>query len=247
MAHRIVGKPIGRLDGIEKVSGEARYSGERDAPRAGLGESPPEPVASRADPPDRHDQAKALAGVLAVLTARDLPNILVGRRMFDMPLLARERVRFIGERSAVVAALDPDIAKKLWRSSTSSTRISPPSRSGRGDQGRRTDPAREPRGVRRSPPERPHPNVQSVLRFKLGRRGGWVPSGRPGLRATPSVRSSTIRAILEPHAGESSDRRQGGRVQVWASNKMPFRLKELLSAGRYSFPPAQIRSEVQPF
>src|SRR5207244_12679030 len=57
-------------------------------------------------------RAKALPGVLAVLTAKDLPGILVGRRMFDMPLLARERVRFIGEKVAVVAAADPDVAEE---------------------------------------------------------------------------------------------------------------------------------------
>src|SRR6266550_1996622 len=32
MAHRIIGKPIGRVDGIKKVSGEARYSGDVSVP-----------------------------------------------------------------------------------------------------------------------------------------------------------------------------------------------------------------------
>ena len=32
MAHRVVGQPIGRLDGIEKVSGEVRYSGDVTLP-----------------------------------------------------------------------------------------------------------------------------------------------------------------------------------------------------------------------
>src|SRR5437899_643486 len=57
-------------------------------------------------------RAKAMSGVLAVLTARDVPPVLVGRRMFDMPLLARDRVRFIGEKVAVVAAEDPDVAEE---------------------------------------------------------------------------------------------------------------------------------------
>jgi len=29
---------------------------------------------------------------------RDLPDVLIGRRMFDMPVLARDRVRFVGEK-----------------------------------------------------------------------------------------------------------------------------------------------------
>lgn len=56
--------------------------------------------------------ARALPGVLAVLTARDLPNALVGRRMCDMPVLARDRVRFIGEKVAVVAGAVPDVAEE---------------------------------------------------------------------------------------------------------------------------------------
>ena len=36
--------------------------------------------------------------VFAVLTADDLPRRLVGRRLRDMPVLAQQTVRFIGER-----------------------------------------------------------------------------------------------------------------------------------------------------
>src|SRR5262245_38428848 len=111
MAHRIIGKPIGRVDGIEKVSGAARYSG--DVSVAGLiwGKVLRSPLPHARIVRIDATRARAAAGVLAVLTAPDLPSILVGRRMFDMPLLARDRVRFIGEKVAVVAAADPDVAE----------------------------------------------------------------------------------------------------------------------------------------
>src|SRR3989442_12257629 len=112
MAHRIVGKPIGRLDGIEKVSGEARYSGDVTLPGLVWGKALRSPLPHARILRIDTSKAKALAGVLAVLTAQDLPNILVGRRMFDMPVLARDRVRFIGERLAGVAAPDPDLAEE---------------------------------------------------------------------------------------------------------------------------------------
>src|SRR3989442_7254537 len=112
MAYRIVGKPIGRLDGIEKVSGEARYSGDVTLPGLVWGKALRSPLPHARILRIDTTKAKALAGVLALLTARDLPNILVGRRIFDMPLLARERVRFIGERDALVPALDPDTAEE---------------------------------------------------------------------------------------------------------------------------------------
>jgi CO/xanthine dehydrogenase Mo-binding subunit len=50
--------------------------------------------------------------VLAVITAADLPDILTGKRLQDMPILARDRVRFVGERVALVAAEDADLPKK---------------------------------------------------------------------------------------------------------------------------------------
>jgi len=238
MAHRIVGKPIGRLDGIEKVSGEARYSGDVTLPGLVWGKALRSPLPHARILRIDTTKAKALAGVLAVLTARDLPNILVGRRMFDMPLLARERVRFIGERVAVVAALDPDIAEEALALIDVEYEDLPAV----------FDPVEaikdgapilheNPGAYDGAPPERPHPNVQSVLRFKLG-------DVEAGLRAADRVFEHTFRTqldhqgYLEPHAGVVAID-EDGRVQVWASNKMPFRLKELLSQA-LQLPPAQI-------
>src|SRR4029434_450498 len=107
MAHRIVGKPIGRIDGVEKVSGEARYSGDVSLPGLIWGKALRSPLPHARIVRIDTSRAESLRGVLAVLTGQDLPNILVGRRMFAMPLLARDRVRFIGEKVAVVAAADP--------------------------------------------------------------------------------------------------------------------------------------------
>src|SRR5262245_60354278 len=112
MAHRVVGQPIARVDGITKVTGGARYSADVTLPDLCWGKALRSPLPSARIVRVDTSKAKALGGVLAVLTARDLPDVLVGRRMFDMPVLARDRVRFIGERVAVVAAVDPDIAEE---------------------------------------------------------------------------------------------------------------------------------------
>src|SRR5258705_6925345 len=112
MAHRIVGQPVGKLEGLGKVSGQARYSGDVTLPGLVWGKALRSPLPHARILRIDTSRARDLAGVLAVLTAQDLPNILVGRRMFDMPMLARDRVRFIGEKVAVVAAVDPDIAEE---------------------------------------------------------------------------------------------------------------------------------------
>ena len=56
--------------------------------------------------------ARKVPGVLAVLTAADLPSELIGRALKDMPLLASDRVRFVGEKIAVVAAETRDAAEE---------------------------------------------------------------------------------------------------------------------------------------
>lgn len=244
MAHRIVGQPIGRLDGIGKVSGEARYSGDVTLPGLAWGKALRSPLPHARIVRIDTSRAKALAGVLAVLTARDLPDILVGRRMFDMPVLARDRVRFIGEKVAVVAAIDADIAEEALALIDVEYEDLPAV----------FDPVEaiqsgapilheNPAAYEGALPERPHPNVQSVLRFKLG-------DVEAGFREADRIFEHTFRTqldhqgYLEPHAGVVAID-EWGRVQVWASNKMPFRLKELLSHA-LRLPPEQIRVNLTP-
>jgi CO/xanthine dehydrogenase Mo-binding subunit len=244
MAHRIVGQPIGKLEGIGKVSGQARYSGDVTLPGLVWGKALRSPLPHARIVRIDTSRAMALPGVLAVLTAQDLPNILVGRRMFDMPMLARDRVRFIGEKVAAVAAVDPDIAEEALALIDVEYEDLPAV----------FDPVEaiqagapilheNPAAYDGAPAERPHPNVQSVLRFKLG-------DVEAGFRQADRVFEHTFRTqldhqgYLEPHAGVVAID-DDGRVQVWASNKMPFRLKELLSHALQR-PPEQIRVNLTP-
>jgi CO/xanthine dehydrogenase Mo-binding subunit len=57
-------------------------------------------------------KAVALPGVHAVITGRDLPDRMIGRRMYDMTIIARDVVRFVGERVAAIAADDKDVAEE---------------------------------------------------------------------------------------------------------------------------------------
>src|SRR5438477_8224622 len=244
MAHRIVGKPIGRVDGIDKVNGAARYSG--DVSVAGLvwGKALRSPLPHARIVRIDTSRARAHGGVLAVLTARDLPDILVGRRMFDMPLLARDRERCTGEKSAVVAAAGPDVAEEATALIDVEYEDLPAV----------IDPEEaivagapvvheKPGAYEGAPAERRHANVQSVLRFKLG-------DVQVGFREADRTFEHTLRTqlahqgYLEPHAGVVAID-EDGRVQVWASNKMPFRLKELLSHA-LQLPQEKIRVNLTP-
>lgn len=108
----VVGKRIPRIEGVEKVSGKAVYSADVLLPGTLWGKvlRSPHPYARILS--INADRARALPGVRAVITGRDIPYTLVGRRMRDMPILARDVVRFVGDRVAAVAADDEDIAEE---------------------------------------------------------------------------------------------------------------------------------------
>lgn len=57
-------------------------------------------------------RAKALPGVHAVISGADLPDQRLGRFFWDRPVLARDVVRFVGEKVVAVAAAPPDTAEE---------------------------------------------------------------------------------------------------------------------------------------
>src|SRR5262249_9456611 len=56
--------------------------------------------------------ARALPGVIAVLTHNDVPDVLYGGMVQDRRLFVRDAVRFEGDIVAGVAALTPEIARR---------------------------------------------------------------------------------------------------------------------------------------
>jgi CO/xanthine dehydrogenase Mo-binding subunit len=108
--YTVVGQPVTREDGPEKVSGKTCYAGDLRLPGMLWGKvlrSPfPHARIVRIDP----SGALQLPGVHAVLTGHDVAGRLVGRTLRDVPLLAQEKVRFVGEKVDVVAADDVDTA-----------------------------------------------------------------------------------------------------------------------------------------
>ena len=96
----VVGAAVPRVDAFAKVSGAALYSADvkLDGTLWGkvLRSSLPHARIVSVDA----TAARRLPGVRAVITAADLPDPgrLIGRRLRDVPILAWQRVRFIGGR-----------------------------------------------------------------------------------------------------------------------------------------------------
>lgn len=108
----VVGKSVKRLDVDEKVTGQAQYAIDVALPGMLHGKILHSPIPHGRILKIDTSRALALPGVKAVLTAtdQDLPKGRWGAWMFDYPILPYDKVRFVGEPIAVVAATEENIA-----------------------------------------------------------------------------------------------------------------------------------------
>lgn len=113
---RQVGTDIPKVDALEKVLGEARYGADLPA------KEPLYLKVVRSQKPHARivsiDMSEALnvRGVERIFTARDIPGKnLVGTITKDQPILAEDRVRYIGDPVALVAARTAEAAEEAAR------------------------------------------------------------------------------------------------------------------------------------
>lgn len=111
MVTRSIGEGLPRVDGVEKVTGTARYTNDFTLPRMLFGKILRSPYPHARIANIDTTAAKQLPGVKAVLTGRDAPEARMGL-ILDRPLLAVDEVRFVGEAVAAVAAETPEIAEE---------------------------------------------------------------------------------------------------------------------------------------
>ncbi|MEE9255439.1 MAG: xanthine dehydrogenase family protein molybdopterin-binding subunit [Pseudomonadales bacterium] len=111
-AYDTIGKPVGRAEGPEKVSGKALYAADVKLEGTLVGKCLRSPYPYARIVSVDTDEAKKVAGVHAVITAGDIVNARVGRMLRDMPILADGVVRFVGQKVAAVAADDIDAAEE---------------------------------------------------------------------------------------------------------------------------------------
>ena len=111
-SYATIGQPVGRAEGPEKVTGVAVYPADINLPGTLVGKCLRSPYAYARILSVDAAAARRVPGVHAVLTGADLPDMLVGRFLRDMPILARDVVRFMGQKVAAVAAEDPDAAEE---------------------------------------------------------------------------------------------------------------------------------------
>ena len=112
--YSVVGKSVERTDGRVKVTGRARYAGDLVASGMLHGKILRSPLAHARILNIDTSRARALSGVMGVITGRDFPGIPFGTRpdtrdQLPMPVT---KVHHFGEGVAAVAALDEDRAEE---------------------------------------------------------------------------------------------------------------------------------------
>ncbi len=226
MAYKSVNRAVPRIEGADKVSGNMRYAADLPFPNALAAK-----MLRCALPHARivsidTSKAEALKGVRGVITGADVKGVMVGLRMKDMPLLAQDRVRFSGEPVVAVAADTDEIADEALNLIEVRYEELPYV----------TDPLEaitpgapvlhdNPLSYKNAPEgeKTELPNIQSYGKWSNG-------DLEAGFQKAAKIFEHIFRTPLgfhgyiEPHAC-TVQVHDNGRVEVWASNKAPFTLR----------------------
>jgi len=108
----VLGSRAPRLDAPDKATGRARFADDLNLPGQLYGALLQSPHAHARIKRIDVSRARRLRGVKAVLTGQDLPPILYGvsPARYDEEVLARDKVRHVGDDVAAVAAVDLETA-----------------------------------------------------------------------------------------------------------------------------------------
>ncbi len=242
-AHEVFAAPERRPDGDAKTTGSAVYTADRDVPGAlqsAFLRSPYPHARIRSVDTAR---ARALAGVRAVITGADVRGMRMGRRLQDWPVLCWDRVLFVGDRVAAVAADTRAIAEEAVGLIEVEYEELPALLDM--EEALRADaPVLHPEAATyrflegRGPrPSAPHPNHQGHV---IESQGGDLNAAFATAARVFEHEFSTPRihqAALEPHVAVVWI--EGDRVHVTSANKAPFNLRDQLAAS-LGLPPERI-------
>ena len=227
--HAVVGQSVARGEGPDKVSGKTSYAADKTLPGMLIGKVLRSPFPHAKIVSIDTSKAASLPGVHAVLTAADLPDRLVGRLLKDVPVLAKDRVLFVGEKVVAVAAEDADIAEEALLLVDVEYEELPgvfdPLEAMKPDA-----PTLHPALDTYSGVPRPVSQVNNVFA-----QNNWANGDvEQGFRESDLVFEHTFNAQLmhqsyiEPHACVISID-DSGRVEGWVNNKAPFGLRQQMS------------------
>ena len=227
---RAIGQPVVRGEGPDKVTGKSVYAADVSLPGMLWGKALRSPFPHARIVSIHTEQAKAVPGVHAVITAADLPDSLVGRRLRDMPVLARDVVRFVGEKvAAVTAETQEAVEEALLLIDVEYEEL--PAVFDAHQAMEPEAPVLHPGMSGYEGLPQPESDVNNVFAHITWGQGDV----EQGFAEADLVFEHTFnaqlmhQAYIEPHACVVSAE-PSGQVQVWVNNKDPYALREQLAA-----------------
>ena len=213
----VIGKPTPMLDGRARVSGVAQYTADLTAPGMLYGKVLHSTVAHARIRRLDVSRAAALPGVHAVVTGKEFPNtygiLPVGH---DEGALAVEKVRYIGDNVAAVAAVSEAVAEQALELIDVEY----------GELPAYFDPLTAMKAEKDLiHDERPH-NIEKEYHHSFG-------DVDAGFAASDVVREEHFRcpavthAAMEPHATLAWQQPEG--LTVWSSTQVPYYLQRTLA------------------
>jgi CO/xanthine dehydrogenase Mo-binding subunit len=227
----LIGAPIGRIEGPDKVTGRTRYAADVDLPGMLWGAILRSPYPHARIKSIDASAARRAPGVRAVVTGQDAPGHTMGKILRDLPVLCWDRVRYVGDRVAAVAADTKEAAEAALEVIEVDYEELPAV----------FDPieAMKPESVLIHEDAASYPgfpmqriatdvhNGQTRLAWQKGDVEAGFTSSDVVLEHTFYV-PSRHQGYLEPYASVL-DIDPDGRIQVWCSAKAPFRVRIQLS------------------
>lgn len=223
---QVLGLPSPRVEGEEKVGGKAIYAVDVTLPGMLWVKVLRSPVAHARIKRIDVSNAARLDGVSSILTGRDLTGTKIGKMIVDMPLLADGVVRYVGEKVAAVAAETEATAERA-AALIDVDYDELPAVTDPVDAGQPSAPLLHPEVANyRGLPQKldAASNVFVQLTWKKG-------DVIQGFHQSDVIVENTFRvaavhqAYIEPHSCVVRVHADGG-VEVWASTKSPFALRD---------------------
>jgi carbon-monoxide dehydrogenase large subunit len=227
--NRVIGKPTPRVEGREKVTGAAKYTADVRLPGMLWGKVVRSPIAHGRITRIDISRALRVPGVKAIITGKDVAGMKIGRRIYDMPILADDVVRYAGEKVAAVAAENEDAAEQAVNLIDIEYQD--------------LEPLFDPLEAMQISAPLLHPDVISYrgLPAKLQTPSNlfvhmaWQKGDiHDGFRRADMIIENRFetqvvhQAYLEPHSCLVAADRSGG-AEIWACTKTPFAVREQLS------------------
>jgi 4-hydroxybenzoyl-CoA reductase subunit alpha len=231
----VIGKPIAMVDAAGKTTGAGKYTDDLSLPGMLVGKILHSPYPHARIKRIHASRARALDGVVAIVTGEDAPNrygiLPVGH---DETALAVEKVRYIGDNVACVAAISEEIAERALELIDVEYEALPAYFDPEEAMKAETDLIHE---------HRPH-NLEKDYHHVFGdpdqgfAEADYVHEARyianEVTHAAMEPHSTLANFELDPHTGKL------GRLTVWSSTQVPYYLQHKLSLV-LEMPMSQIR------